>query len=59
MTRSGLGWSGRPGQGDLAAVEVDGEVVSGEAGTFLALPGATGPDRSDELDLVVACGGVE
>lgn len=47
------------GTGDRAPVEVDGEVVSGEAGLFFVLPGAAGLDRSDEVDLVVSCGAVE
>lgn len=47
------------GAGDLALVEVDGEVVPGEAGLFLALPCAAGLDRADECDLVVAEGAVQ
>ncbi|MER5599180.1 hypothetical protein [Streptomyces sp. NPDC002265] len=43
----------------LAPVEVDGEVVPGEAGLLFVLPGAAGFGRSDELDLVVAGGSVE
>ncbi|GAB3109699.1 hypothetical protein GCM10027160_09060 [Streptomyces calidiresistens] len=45
------------GAGDLASVEVDGEVVPGEAGLFPALPCSAGLHRADGLDPVVAPGG--